>query len=183
MINLRFHIVSIVAVFLALAIGILTGSTLLDRATIQVLEDRQQSLDDRNEELRGRVAALEDNTKRRDLAQAALDDQALAELVPGLVADEPLLLIAARGIDEDTVNGTSELLADAGANVLGTAWFDERLDLREAQVRTRLAAALDVSDSTLAALVEALAVPLSVPTPATTTTTAASVDPAAPVDP
>ncbi|NLA37006.1 MAG: copper transporter, partial [Actinobacteria bacterium] len=48
MINLRFHIVSIVAVFLALAIGILTGSTLLDRATIEVLQDRQTSLDNRN---------------------------------------------------------------------------------------------------------------------------------------
>ena len=37
MINLRYHIVSIVAVFLALGIGVLMGSTIVDRAIVSTL--------------------------------------------------------------------------------------------------------------------------------------------------
>ena len=48
MINLRYHIVSITAVFLALGIGVAMGSTLIQRATIDTLENR---LDDQKQRL------------------------------------------------------------------------------------------------------------------------------------
>ncbi|HZB59923.1 MAG TPA: copper transporter, partial [Actinomycetota bacterium] len=37
MISLRYHIVSLVAVFLALALGIVVGSTVLQEGTVSVL--------------------------------------------------------------------------------------------------------------------------------------------------
>ena len=40
MVNLRYHIVSIVAVFLALGIGIVMGSTVVDRGIVDVLNRR-----------------------------------------------------------------------------------------------------------------------------------------------
>ena len=39
MINLRYHIVSITAVFLALAIGVVMGTSFLSRATVDLLND------------------------------------------------------------------------------------------------------------------------------------------------
>ena len=40
MINFRFHIISIVAIFLALGIGIIMGSTVIDRAIVDGLRTR-----------------------------------------------------------------------------------------------------------------------------------------------
>ncbi|HET7720262.1 MAG TPA: copper transporter, partial [Acidimicrobiales bacterium] len=40
MINLRYHIVSLVAVFLALGLGIVMGTTVIDRVTVDALNDR-----------------------------------------------------------------------------------------------------------------------------------------------
>ena len=39
MLNFRYHIVSIVAVFLALGIGVIGGTTVVDRFTLDFLED------------------------------------------------------------------------------------------------------------------------------------------------
>ena len=51
MISLRYHIVSLVAVFLALALGIVVGSTVLQEGTVSVLRatsDRVREESDRN---------------------------------------------------------------------------------------------------------------------------------------
>ena len=50
MINFRFHIASLVAVFLALALGVVMGSTVVDRAIVESL--RTQIDDVRGERLR-----------------------------------------------------------------------------------------------------------------------------------
>jgi hypothetical protein len=44
-INLRYHIVSIVAVFLALGIGVVMGSTVIDRVTVDTLNARVNSVE------------------------------------------------------------------------------------------------------------------------------------------
>ena len=51
MISLRYHIVSLVAVFLALALGIVVGSTVLQEGTVSVLRatsERVRSESERN---------------------------------------------------------------------------------------------------------------------------------------
>ena len=40
MISFRFHVVSITAVFLAIAIGVVVGSTYVDRAIVDTLRNR-----------------------------------------------------------------------------------------------------------------------------------------------
>lgn len=82
MINLRYHIVSVVAVFLALGIGLALGSTFVDSILVNELEDQVNQLDlaqeeavelkdqaiaerdleaQNNEAMRAQIAALEDN--------------------------------------------------------------------------------------------------------------------------
>ena len=48
MINLRYHIVSIVAVFLALAVGVVMGSTVIARSELDFLHNRQDDLEGKN---------------------------------------------------------------------------------------------------------------------------------------
>jgi len=126
LINLRYHIVSITAVFLALGIGLTLGSTFLDRVTVDNLKGQLDEVQDdvdrtqaANADLRGRVDALEE----RDGALA----EALGErLVTGRLADVPVLVIAAEGTDEELVDQAVTALDAAGADLAGTWWLTER---------------------------------------------------------
>ena len=147
MINLRFHIVSITAVFLALAIGIFMGSTLLDRSTVQLLESRQKSLDrkiaDRVVQSNAFRAALDAD----DGADAAFGDQLIRPLTKGMVS-APVLFLAARGIDEDSLQRTKDDVTAAGGSVGGTLWFDDQSLLTDGGVRAAVVAAASSGSST-----------------------------------
>lgn len=128
MINLRFHIVSITAVFLSLAIGIFMGTSLLNGATVERLEDRQTSL-------REKIAAREAENEAFRSALRTVDRDGKAftsELLPLLARgtiDASVLVVAARGVDPDVVRSTEAALVAAGAVSYGTVWVDQRLDL------------------------------------------------------
>ncbi len=147
MINLRFHIVSITAVFLALAIGIFMGSTLLDRSTVQLLESRQKSLDrkiaDRVVQSNAFRAALDAD----DGADTAFGDQLIRPLTKGLVS-APVLFLAARGIDEDLLQRTKDDVTNAGGSVGGTLWFDDQSLLTDGKIRAAVVAAASDGTST-----------------------------------
>jgi hypothetical protein len=143
MINLRYHIISITAVFLALGIGLTLGSTFLDRATVDVLNTRLQGLeksvkatDAENAQLRKRVSELD----RRDLL---LSEQLPEHALDGLLTGVPVLVVNARGVDKDLVSRSISALKGAGANVVGTWRYTDRFALDDdAEVRD-LAAALE----------------------------------------
>lgn len=68
MINLRYHIISIVAVFLALGIGLALGSTFVDSILVNELEDQVDEFEaDRQEAITQKDVALAD----KDAAVAA----------------------------------------------------------------------------------------------------------------
>ena len=59
MINLRYHIISIVAVFLALGIGLALGSTFVDTILVNELEDQVNEFEaDREEAVKQKDAAV-----------------------------------------------------------------------------------------------------------------------------
>jgi len=127
MLNFRFHVVSLVAVFLALAIGIIMGSTVIDRALVDTLEDQQQSL-------RGTLDDLtEENTSLRqeldDLREGSerLASEGGERLLADTLADVPVLVVAVRGVDTAVLDDLVELLETAGALDQGTLWLTERL--------------------------------------------------------
>ena len=45
MINLRYHVVSLVAVFLALGIGVIMGATVIDRVTVDQVRNQLKSVE------------------------------------------------------------------------------------------------------------------------------------------
>lgn len=115
MIDFRYHLVSIVAVFLALAIGMVVGSTALAPAVqsgfnkISANEAKQnRSLYAHNSQLKAQIAAEE------AFAQAAEPN-----LLHGLLAGEHVVLVLAPGADGPTVDGITSALQRAGATVTG----------------------------------------------------------------
>ncbi len=181
MINLRFHIVSIVAIFLALAIGLLAGSTLLDKATVELLRASQRRLDATNEKLKDENSRLRSTSELREPATKAFGDETLDQLLPVLMNNEPTLIIATRGIHEDTVRALQASVLAAGGSPLGIVWFDERFDLDDENALTKIATALGVTGAAdadkvraavLASITRGLAAASVSGTTTTTTTTA-----------
>ncbi|MGH9191544.1 MAG: copper transporter [Acidimicrobiales bacterium] len=145
MINFRYHIVSITAVFLALGVGLLLGTTFLDDALEDQLrgdlEELERDLDragERNAELQGQLDAFDEEA-------GGLDEQLGARLFDRQLLGQPVLVVAPRGIDDGLVERVTTALDQADADVMGTWWLTDRLLLDDDDEVAQLADALDLS--------------------------------------
>jgi hypothetical protein len=140
MINLRYHIVSLVAVFLALGLGIVMGSTVIDRVTVDALNGK---LDD----VQRSVGAIrEENGRLGDQVQQGQDFAVTTrdQLLRGHLRNIPVMVVAVAGIDRGPVDEVREALVSAQATMEGTIWFTSKMRLvSDSDVRA-LAAALDL---------------------------------------
>jgi Copper transport outer membrane protein, MctB len=136
LIDFRYHLVSIVAVFLALAIGIVVGAQAvapfvtnqLNKASTS--EAKQiRSLYAHNSQLKDQIAAEE------AMAQAAEP-----ALLHGLLTGQHVVLVLAPGADGPTVDGITGVLQKAGATVTGqvvlTSQFFDTGSVNEQQLMT-----------------------------------------------
>jgi hypothetical protein len=114
-IDFRYHLVSIVAVFLALAIGIVLGSTELQGPTIGALQASSNLL---NNQLNA-VSAQRDSYQ----AQAGAEDQFLQSAEPrllaGLLNGDRVVIVTEPGAQDSVVAGVKQAAALAGATVTG----------------------------------------------------------------
>jgi Copper transport outer membrane protein, MctB len=147
-INLRYHIVSITAVFLALGIGLAFGAAFIDRATVDQLERNLNRIEDDNTRFESENARLEDHVDALADMDADLRATGLPELVAGQLANVAVVTLAVRGIDEDVVTAASGATEAAGARSAGVLWLTERFLLDEQSEIDDLAEALGVSSGT-----------------------------------
>lgn len=141
MITFRYHIVSIVAVFLALSVGVLFGATFIDQSIVDGLEATQERLGDRNEQLRDRIVDLEgQNDQFRAFAGATRN-----VTVRGVLQDQPVVTIQLEGTPGDTAESIASTLESAGARQLGVLTLTDQLDLTSEETRARLAEAMEIS--------------------------------------
>ncbi len=135
MVNFRFHLVSLTAIFLALGIGIAVGATVVDRATVDFLERRLEGVEQRLDD-----TDTENDQLRRDLGTwSAFADQARDEAVAGRLEGVPVLVLAVQGIDRRPVDEFRQTLAAATASVQGTVWFTSKLRLEKDEDAAALA--------------------------------------------
>ena len=115
MIDFRYHIVSIVAVFLALAVGIVLGTTALNGPVLTDLRGRVNGLAADKRGLEGQV---------RDLrAQVDGNEKFATTIAPTVVAgrltNDSVLLLSAPGAPTDARDALATTLRQAGAVVTG----------------------------------------------------------------
>jgi hypothetical protein len=134
-ISLRYHIVSLVAVFLALALGIAIGSTVLQEGTVSALRVTSEEVRQRSEENR-----TENLTLKQELARLqSFGATVLPELVQGRLKDRPVVLVDTDKVDAGMRDSVRKVLEDAGAKVDGRITLvDERLALAADADRTAL---------------------------------------------
>lgn len=135
MISFRFHVVSITAVFLAIAIGIVVGSTYVDRAIVENLRERVDDVSSNLDERRAEIARLEDALEDADEYIRSSADFTVSDRL----VDQPVLVVAPRGVDEEAVEEVAALARRAGARVPGVLWLEPAWALGQAEERARLA--------------------------------------------
>lgn len=127
MIDFRYHIVSLIAVFLALGVGVIVGATVLDAGRVRVQEATLERLRDDLRDARSDIDALRADRTRGD----ALSDQVAEWLVPARLSGRPFVTVfdGPAGRWRDAV---TERLAQAGAVYAGSITFTERFKLGDA---------------------------------------------------
>jgi hypothetical protein len=149
-IDFRYHLVSIIAVFLALAVGLVVGSTALSGKAVEFLTARQ------------RAAVAENGTlikEKGDLTNQVNADQAFAQaaaqrLVGGLLAQQKVVVVVAPDASNAVTNGVITVLHQAGATVTG------EVDLQQSFMATTAA-----NEATLTQLAQSLAANTGLPAP------------------
>lgn len=115
MIDFRYHLVSIVAVFLALAVGIIVGASALQPQVVSGLKAESQLQKKTNETLRTEVALLNAQLGADGSFAQAAADHLLSHLLDG----QHVVVVTAPGADSQTVSGITAALRRAGATVTG----------------------------------------------------------------
>jgi hypothetical protein len=116
-IDFRYHLVSLIAVFLAVALGIVIGTTALNepiladiKNQVSALEKDKRSLEDRTQQLQSQVDSTD-----------AFADAVGPALVHGALAGHSVLLVVTnQDVPTDTVDQLTALIGNAGGTVSGT---------------------------------------------------------------
>lgn len=135
MINFRFHLVSLVAVFLALTVGIVVGATIVKPAIVTSLNhqiDRVQKNADTQRDLNKQLSAT-NNQQDQFLKGAA------PFIVQGRLTAVPTVVLAEQGIDRTTVRDLVTLLQQSGAQSPAIVWMQPKWLLKTASDRSKLA--------------------------------------------
>ncbi len=128
MINIRYHIVSLTAVFLSLAIGVAMGTGFLNKATVSQLKKQIAGAEKGITQANQDRAAAQSQVKRFEASDAALVAGSAA-LVGGKLERIPVLVIANENIDEDSLDQLKTMLQNADADVRGILTVTDRLRL------------------------------------------------------
>jgi hypothetical protein len=144
MLNLRYHVVSLVAVFLALGIGVIMGATVIDRVTVDQLRNRLDSVESSVRQTRRDSDRLTAQLQMWD----RFAEQGRPELLAGQLRDVPVLVVGVDGIDRKPVDGLRTEFVAAGARLEGTLWLNDKLNLRSQADATALATVLGLAPDT-----------------------------------
>ncbi|MEX0789706.1 MAG: copper transporter [Actinomycetota bacterium] len=152
MITFRYHVVTLVAVFMAIGLGVLFGATFIDQNIVDGLRASQARLGDRNEALRGQIVDIQnENDALQTFTRSTRDI-----VVRGALADVPVVLVTFESTPGAALDAVRETLALAGARAEGQLTLSDRLDLGSAENRQQLANALNSSSTDAASLSEEL---------------------------
>jgi hypothetical protein len=133
-IDFRYHLVSIIAVFLALAVGLAVGSTALTGTAEQALTAAQHRLTSQNKALTKQNGTLQ-KLVAGDQAFASANS---ARLLAGLLTGEHVVLIAAPGADSTVTSGLTTALREAGATVTGQVSLTSAFTTTSGQTEAQL---------------------------------------------
>jgi hypothetical protein len=138
-VDFRYHIVSIVAVFLALAIGIVLGTYTINGEVLSNIRHQVRSLRHDNDGLHNRIRTLERDQGQARAFVAAVDPL----IVEDRLAKQRVVLVLAPGASGGLADDIKDIVTSAGATVtatvkIGKAWTDPNQTALLNDLATRL---------------------------------------------
>lgn len=124
MIDFRYHIVSLVAVFIALAVGIALGAGPLREGISDTLEGEVGQLRTERTELRSELDTAQRHAQGKDEALGVVGDRASASTL----SQARVGMVVLPGADRNQVAQLDEAVAAAGGTVSLTVDVDDRFD-------------------------------------------------------
>jgi hypothetical protein len=119
-IDFRYHLISIIAVLLALSLGIVTGSGFLGEPLLRGIRAQAQRVAEQNREL----------GRRADSSEAAL--LALEpEIIEGALLGQRILVVRFAGSDDAAMESVEAAISDAGGSLATTIVLNEQLALAD----------------------------------------------------
>jgi hypothetical protein len=116
-IDFRYHLVSLIAVFLAVALGIVIGTTALNEPILADIKNQVSDLEADKRSLEDRTQALQAQLDTSD----AFEEAVAPSLVGGTLTGQSVLFVVTDDtIESDTVDQVSTLVSQAGGVVTGT---------------------------------------------------------------
>jgi len=164
MINLRFHLVSLVAVFLALGLGVTMGASFVNRATVDTLRDRVDAVEG---SYKDRGALLDTLSKQLQQVDGSAETLVGAQspVLPGRLSGRPVVLVVPDGVPGGSLAAAEQALATANAVRPGTIRLTTALGMKDeglgAKVKSKFGlkggSAAELQEAVLAELGDALA--------------------------
>lgn len=139
MVDFRYHLVTIIAIFLALAVGVVVGTTALNGPVLDGLRSSNSGLISDKRALESDVRALQGDVDTADQFTRAL----YGDLLAGELTDERVLLVTAPDADERIAEQLTTAIEAAGGSVTGElALQAELLDPTQSQLVDDLVASV-----------------------------------------
>ncbi|MDD7385001.1 MAG: copper transporter [Actinomycetaceae bacterium] len=139
MVDFRYHLVSLVSVFLALAIGIVLGAGPLQNSIGNALTGQVQSLRNSRDTYRADLDAANAELEHQNAALAAAGSQ----LLKGTLSGRKVGLIVLNDVNDEDVSALSDQLTKAGAGIVSQIQATDVLsDANQASYRSALAGSL-----------------------------------------
>lgn len=129
MIDFRYHLVSLVSVFLALAVGVVLGAGPLRGQIAETLDKQVDLLRAEKDQLRAEATVAQKAVENRD----TFAGQVLPDLVGSRLTGRSVAVVVLPGADRDAVEPLVAALTAAGATVTGqvepkSEWADPQAD-------------------------------------------------------
>jgi hypothetical protein len=115
MIDFRYHLVSLISVFLALAVGIVLGAGPLQNSIGSTLTEQVNQLRTDKEDLRTQLSTANTAVTHRDQFAEAITPA----LVGSSLSGRTIAIVTLPGVDDDTVDALKDGIATAGGSVTG----------------------------------------------------------------
>jgi hypothetical protein len=123
-ISYRYHLVSIIGIFLALALGVVVGTSALNGAVVGDLRTQNSDLKKANSQASQQNQALQAQAGNADLLVQTFG----SKIAAGALAKTPVVLVGAPGVSKDLKDAISNEITAAGGTVSGRIQLSSAFD-------------------------------------------------------
>lgn len=138
MINLRYHIVSIAAVFLALGIGVLMGTTVIKEGVVKTLRADITREENRSD----RLEADNDSLRQQVSLWRGFGDETVPLVTAGRLSGQTVVFVGQPGASADLIGTLERTVTSAGGRTAGRLLLTDKWALRDEAAREQLALAI-----------------------------------------